>query len=121
MTRFFRSRRFGVDDAGAIAVLVAILAPALLAVAAFSVDVARWYVEGVRLQKAADAAALAGVVFMPQDLPTATSTALRVAAMNGFTSGVTVTQGSRPSQLQVTIASRVSNSFAVLGPSMLPQ
>ena len=114
MTRFFRSRRFGVDDAGAIAVLVAILAPALLAVAAFSVDVARWYVEGVRLQKAADAAALAGVVFMPQDLPTATSTALRVAAMNGFTSGVTVTQGSRPSQLQVTIASRVSNSFAVL-------
>ncbi len=110
-----RGRR---DDSGAVAVLVAILFPVLFGIAAFAVDVARWYVEGERVQKVADAAALAGVVYMPQDFTTAKTTALAVAAKNGYANGgdiqVTVAQGPRPSQLQVTVSNVITNSFAFL-------
>ncbi|MCA0328408.1 MAG: Tad domain-containing protein [Actinobacteria bacterium] len=102
-------------DAGAVAVLVAVLVPAFLMFAALAVDVARWYVEGERLQKAADAASLAGVVFMPQDFATAQSTALAIAADNGYAPSSKVTivvqPGSKQSQLRVTIKSTVSNAF----------
>jgi Flp pilus assembly protein TadG len=105
-------------DAGAIAIIVAIMTPVLLGFCALSVDVARWYVEAERVQKAADAAALAGVVYLPQDFPTAKSTAIAVAARNGFavssTVDVAVAVGARPSQLQVTVSSTVSNAFATL-------
>lgn len=99
--------------------MVAILAPILIGMAAFSVDVARWYVEGVREQKAADAAALAGVVYMPQDFATAKATALAVAARNGYTDGagnikVTVQPGPRTSQLQVIVQNTISNAFGVI-------
>src|SRR5690606_16125474 len=66
-------------EAGAVALLVALLTPVFVAFAALSVDVARWYVEGERVQKAADAASLAGVVYMPQDFPRAKQTALDIA------------------------------------------
>jgi Flp pilus assembly protein TadG len=112
LTRLRASRG---SEAGAVAVLVAVLVPAFLMFAALAVDVARWYVEGERLQKAADSAALAGVVYMPQDFDTAQSTALTMAADNGFAprAGVTIVvqPGSKPSQLRVTIRSTVSNAF----------
>ncbi len=111
-----RVRESDATDAGAIAVLVAVLSPVLLMFAAFAVDVARWYVEGERVQKVADAAANAGVVFMPQDFITAQATALAIAAKNGYAPSskvtITVTPGARPSQLKVTVSSSVANSFA---------
>jgi Flp pilus assembly protein TadG len=110
-----RIREHRGTDTGAVAVLVAVLVPAFLMFAALAVDVARWYVEGERLQKAADAAALAGVVFMPQDFATAQSTALNIAGDNGYTPSSKVTivvqPGGKPSQLRVTIKSTVSNAF----------
>jgi len=113
-----RVRSGGGADAGAIAIIVAILAPVLLMFAAFAVDVARWYVEGERVQKVADAASLAGVVYMPQDFATAKSTALTVASRNGYANGgtitVTVAPGTRPSQLKVTVSSVVKNAFATI-------
>ena len=58
-----RSRR---QEAGYAAVVTALLASVLfLGMAAMGVDTARWYVEVERVQKAADAAALAGVTYMP--------------------------------------------------------
>jgi hypothetical protein len=106
----------GRQEAGYAAILVAMLIPTVfLGVAAFSVDTSRWYVEIARVQKAADAAALAGVTYMPADSIKATSTALAVASKNGYTTGgttsVTVGQGSLPSQLKVTITTVVTNTF----------
>ena len=90
-----------------------------IALAAIAVDTARWYVEVQRVQNAADAGALAGVPYMPQDLVNARSTALTVTARNGFTDGaggvvVQAEQGNRPSELKVTVTSTVQNAFGRL-------
>lgn len=116
-----RIEQSGGADAGAVALLVALLLPVLLIFAALAVDVARWYVEAERVQKAADAASLAGVVFMPQDLPLAQTAALSTAAKNGYAPSsrvsITVAPGSRPSQLSVTVTSRITNTFGqIFGP-----
>lgn len=112
MTRHLRRR----DEAGYAAILVALLsATVFLGVSAIGVDTARWYVEGERVQKAADAAALAGVTHMPGDLGAAKATALAHASGNGYsndaTTTVAVAQGPRSSQLRVTISSTIRNSF----------
>jgi len=105
-------------DAGAVAILIAILAPVLMLFCAFAVDVARWYVEAERVQKAADAAANAGVIYMPQDFAQAQATALAVSATNGYPNAgpvvVTVVTGPRATQLQVTVSSTIPNSFAAI-------
>ncbi len=96
--------------------MIALLMPVFIGFAAIGVDIARWYVEGERTQKVADAASLAGVVYMPQDFNKAKATALDVAAKNGYapsgTVTVTVEPGPRPSQLEVTVSSVVQNAFA---------
>jgi hypothetical protein len=104
------------DESGAAAVIVVVFIGALLfGLAAITVDVARLYLEGQRVQKAADAAAMAGVTWMPQDLGQATSVARDVSGRNGFpnsgSSTVTVKSGRQPSQLNVTVSSKVDNFF----------
>lgn len=100
------------------AALVAMLLASgvIMAFAAFGVDTGRWYVEIQRVQKAADAAALAGVPYLPQDMTNAIKKAKEVAARNGYddASGnvvVTVEMGTLASQLRVTIESRILNSM----------
>jgi Flp pilus assembly protein TadG len=108
------------DQRGYVATVVALLMPVVfIALSAVAVDTSRWYVEMQRVQNAADAAALAGVPYMPLDLPNATSTAKSVSARNGYTDGsngatVTVAQGSKPSQLKVTVTSTINNVFGRL-------
>lgn len=104
------------DETGYTAVLVAILFPLVfLGLAAIAVDVSRWYVEGERVQKAADAAALAGVTYMPDDIALARSAAVQVSTRNGFPnsggSTVSVVQGTKPSQINVTVTSTIGNTF----------
>jgi Flp pilus assembly protein TadG len=111
-----RSRR---QEAGYAAVITALLASVLfLGMAAMGVDTARWYVEVERVQKAADAAALAGVTFMPNDFTNAKATAIAAATKNGFPNSgstqVVVTVGSKPSELKVTIKSRIHNTFGAM-------
>ena len=71
------------------------------------------------MQKAADAAALAGAVFMPENTNgIAFTTAKDIAAKNGYQDGadgvtVDVEPGQHPNQLKVTINETVKNSFAV--------
>ena len=118
MARTLRDRlRRRRDEAGYAAILVAMLiATVLFPIAALSVDVGRMYVEGERVQAAADAAAMAGVTFLPADFSSAQAEAVKVAARNGFpnsgTTTVTVAQGLKPTQLQVTITSRIHNTIA---------
>ncbi len=107
------------DEAGYAAVLTALLASVLfMGMAAFGVDTARWYWEIERVQKTADAAALAGVTYMPNDLATATTTAIAAATKNGYpnagASSVTVEVGDKPSELKVTIRSTIDNTFGAM-------
>ncbi len=61
----------------------AILLIPLLVFTAFAVDVGGWYYQATRQQQAADAAALAAVVWMP-DIAKATAAAKDIATANGF-------------------------------------
>jgi Flp pilus assembly protein TadG len=118
-----RLHRARLRDAGYVAVMVAIILPVVgVGCAAVAVDVGSWYATMERVQKAADAAALAGVPYLPQDLPSATSKALEVAARNGFDNSsstvgghvpntVTVGLGDKATQLKVTISTTVTNQF----------
>ena len=81
--RRLRSRR--TEELGYLAVTIALLVPVVfIGCAAIAVDMSRWSVEAERVQRAADAAALAGVVWMPADFTTAKSTALAASAENGY-------------------------------------
>jgi hypothetical protein len=107
------------QEAGAVALIFALFASVVFfGLAAIGVDSARWAIEVERVQKTADAAALAGVTFLPTDMTSARTTALAVAAKNGFTPSatvqITVVEGARPSQLKVTVRSLVSNQFGRL-------
>ncbi|MDQ1717914.1 MAG: hypothetical protein QOE89_1867 [Pseudonocardiales bacterium] len=68
------------DEHGYVAVMTALLSVVLVGMAAFSVDVGNWYLTGQEEQRAADAAALAGIPNPPLDPTTAFSTARTFAA-----------------------------------------
>ena len=114
--RLISDRRRRAREGGYAAILVAMLAAAVfIPVTALAVDVARWYVELERVQTAADAAATAGVTYMPDDFANARTTAIAVSGRNGYpnsgTSTVTVEATSKPSQLKVTVTSTIPNAF----------
>ena len=94
---------------GYILVTFALLLVPLLLMVGFAVDVGSWYNRASDMQKASDAAALAGVVWLP-DVAKATTYAKEAAARNGFNSGVTVAQVS-DRQLRVTIDDPAVGSF----------
>jgi Flp pilus assembly protein TadG len=106
------------DERGIVAVWTALLMVVIIGFTAWAVDFGNWKDRSTRLQKAADAAALAGVVFMPENLNSmAFTTARSIASKNGYTDGqdgvtVTVAPGQQPNQLSVTITQRVQNIFA---------
>ena len=107
------------EDSGYIAVATAILTPVILGLAAFTVDVGNWYVTADNVQRAADAAALAGVTYLPGNLAAAEHQAIVTAAANGYTTGgVTVVDpepvSGNPNQLRVTITTTVDNTFGQL-------
>jgi Flp pilus assembly protein TadG len=104
------------DERGLVAIWTALILVIILGFTAWSVDFWSWKREGARLQKAADAAALAGAVFMPENLNgIAFTTAKDIAAKNGYTDGknatVVVVPGQQPNQLKVTIIENVHNVF----------
>ena len=68
--------------------LTALLLIPLLAAASVAVDLGSRYAEAAKIQRAADAAALAGVTMLPRGLTAATTEARQVAARNGYQHGV---------------------------------
>lgn len=71
------------SEQGYVLPMTALLLIPMMIIAALAVDVGGFYVKGQQIQRATDAAALAAVVWMP-DEATATQVALDVAARNGF-------------------------------------
>lgn len=108
------------QDKGAALAIVATSLFLLMGVAALSADLAWYYLNTARVQRAADAAALAGVVYLPAAPGTANSTAVDIAYRNGYDNTLTdVTVTPTPigqNQLQVRISDDVETFFAkVLG------
>lgn len=109
-----------VADRGAVATIVLIMMlPVLMASAAIGIDIANWYWQAGRLQVAADAAATAGVVYLPGDPTLATAAAKALAGSNGFPevtgkTTVSAVQQTKLSQVKVTITTTITNSFGGL-------
>ena len=59
----------------------------LTGITAIVVDVSWYWANTLRVQRAADAAALAGVVWLPGDAGTAYTRAMNEATKNGYTDG----------------------------------
>jgi hypothetical protein len=89
-----------------------------VALSALVVDVAWYWVNTLRVQRAADAAALAGAVFLPGDPASAAQAAAKSATQNGYTTGTNgftvapVVDANNDRQLDVTIQGGVPTFFA---------
>ena len=105
------------DQGGFVLVFFALALITLLGIASLVVDYGYWSLRSQQIQRAADAAALAGVAYMP-NVPKAISIATTTAADNGFTNGVVVTPtdasgNTQTDQLTVKITdARVPTFFA---------
>jgi hypothetical protein len=118
--RFLARVRAGHEsERGFFMVWCAILFTTFVAFAGLSIEYNRWQDLGTRVQKAADAAALAGAVFLPDNMPQARSTALATSSKNGYTNGsdgvtITTAKGKLPNQLKVTIALQTKNPWGAI-------
>jgi hypothetical protein len=106
------------QQAGQVLPIFVILSVVLLGGAALLTDVAWWWTVEQRMQRAADAAALAGAVYLPGNQAQAYSAAYAEATRNGFThgaDGVAVTprrDPSDPRKLIVDIDGDAATNFA---------
>jgi Flp pilus assembly protein TadG len=75
-------------ERGIAIIIVALLLIPLLLFAGLATDVGAWYARAAAVQRAADAAALAGVAQLADGENQAIAEAIRVASLNGFTDGV---------------------------------
>jgi Flp pilus assembly protein TadG len=111
-----RSRR---EEGGFVLVWMAMVIILLLAVAALAVDLVHAYEVGQKAQNAADAAALAGAIQLPNGTPGcpgAQSQAQQLSTQNGFTDGAdgaTVTATcTGPNEMTVDVKSKFGTFFA---------
>lgn len=118
-------RRFKDDERGVVIVQLALMAVLVMLMAAFAVDLGWFFLNANRIQRSADASALGGVVYMPDQQVIGVDRAERVAAANGYVDGVDgailtiVPQpDGKANQLEVTISDEVPTFFLrVLGQS----
>ena len=108
------------QDRGAALAIVATSLFLLMGVAAISADLAWYYLNASRVQRTADAAALAGVVYLPGSPSDANDAAIDIANRNGYDNtllDVSVTPTPiGENQLQVRVSDDVDTFFAkVLG------
>ena len=73
---------------GQVLPIFAVMAVVLLGGAAFLTDVAWWWTNELRMKSAADAAALAGAIYLPGNESLAFLAARAEATKNGYTTGV---------------------------------
>jgi hypothetical protein len=114
-----RAREGGEAERGFYMVWFALTFIALTSFAGLALEYNRWQQIATRMQKAADAGALGGAVFLPDNLPSATSTAKAITKKNGFEDGkngnvVTTAKGALPNQLIVTITTTTKNPWGAM-------
>jgi Flp pilus assembly protein TadG len=106
-----------------VAVMAALLLMVFMGLAAFAVDVGQWYLVGQQEQRAADAAAMAGVTSLPGNLAGANALASTYSKANGFEhlpaapknpTTVTSVLDGKNTRLRVTVSRTVSNIFGPL-------
>ncbi len=107
------------DERGYIAVTTGLILIVLMGFSAFAVDVGNWYLTGQRAQRAADAAALAGVTKLPGNQVAAVALAKSYSANNGFKDGTAATTvdgalSGGPTRLRVDVTRTVDNIFGPL-------
>jgi hypothetical protein len=100
-------------SAGFVLVLSALFLTTLITFAGMATDVGNWYSHAQDEQRGADAAAMAGSVFLPNDYSTANSVATNSLNRNQLGSAsATVTQLSdHPTELKVTVTEPVKSIF----------
>ena len=106
----------GAKQAGQIIVIFALSLTALIGLVGIAIDVTYAWRNALQIQRAADAAAMAGVVYLPGDVGTATSRADAIALSNGYSAsnGSTISVAPNPAdthQLDVTVTSPVPTFF----------
>jgi Flp pilus assembly protein TadG len=111
------SIRGELKQAGQIVVIFALMLTVLIGLIGIAIDTTYAWRESLRVQRASDAAALAGVVYMPGALATAQSTAGASAKQNGFPVNGTITTvnavpAANPRELDVTITTQVPTFFS---------
>lgn len=110
------SIRGEVKQAGQILILFVLMLTVLVGLVGIAIDATYAWREALRVQRAADAASLAGVVYMPGDFTTARTIAGTTASKNGFAAGggttVVATQAANPRELDVTISTPVPTFFS---------
>src|SRR5579875_790720 len=126
MAAQFQGTGLGRDRRGAVALMVALMLPVLLAMAGLAVDVGIWYREQARLQIGADAASMAAAYLLtdtqatPQDFA-----AVAAAAAQDATGGVLIgtLQGTPQiavaddrSSVTVTLTTEADRYFSLLLP-----
>ncbi len=105
-------RRSRQGERGYVLVMLSLCMVLLLAFAGFSVDLGNWNLQRNEVRSVAEAAALGGVAFLPDDFTTARLTAEALAEAQGVDrSEVTVALGSAPNRLRVTVTREVENYF----------
>jgi hypothetical protein len=109
------SLRSAAKQAGQIVVIFAVMLTVLIGLVGIAIDTTYAWREALQVQRAADSAALAGVVYMPGDYTTAKSIAQNAASKNGFPDGgintVSPTSTVDPRELDVTITTQVPTFF----------
>ncbi|MGD8486092.1 MAG: pilus assembly protein TadG-related protein [Chloroflexota bacterium] len=118
LTRLLRGVRERTRERGQVLPLFVLMSVVLLGGAALLTDVAWWWVNEQRMQRAADAGALAGAIHLPGNEALAFQRALTETAKNGYANGVdgvTVTprrDPGDPRKLVVDIDGPVGTNFA---------
>ena len=122
--RTVRPVRRSRPERGVAALWFAALAVVLLGAAAFAIDASYYLYEGNRQQKAADLAATAGSVFLPDNPAEAIAVAKQTAQSNGFDPAIVTAipgSGKTANQLKVTIVDTYGTFFGrVLGRTGTP-
>jgi hypothetical protein len=106
-------------QAGQILVVFALMLTVLIGLVGIAIDVTYAWRNGFQIQRAADAAAMAGVVYLPGDTATGSTKAKNIASANGYSTGVTATQAViggvlDPRKMDVTITADVPTFFVNL-------
>jgi hypothetical protein len=106
-----------IKQAGQIVVIFVLMLTVLIGLIGIAIDTTYAWRESLRVQRAADAGALAGVVYMPGLPDTAKATAKASAAQNGFpvvanVTTVTPAPATDPRELDVTITTQVPTFFS---------